>query len=523
MKQPIFSRLNNSHSRFKLRQLVMAVIILTTLLLLAFLPGQAQANLTVSTFAGNSIGGYANGNGQSALFAAPIGIAIDANDNLYVADFRNHVIRKITPGGTVTTFAGSYYGYGDGIAQYARFYGPAGVAVDAAGNVYVADYGNHRIRKIDLNGQVTTLAGNGQRSSTDGVGTAASFYYPSGLTVDKAGNIYVLDAGSSRVRKIDPNRRVTTLAGNFEGYQDDIGSRALFDFHGVAPQPCVDARGNVYIADPWNSRIRKVAPDGTVTTIAGSWDYGTTDGPALEASFSSATAVTLDKQGNLIVGDWHAAKVRKVDLTAQRVSTVAGNGNEAHVDGPALRASFVRPGGVVVDSKGNIFVSDYYDNCIRKISNAASGGSTPAPSTTLKNPSFEEDGWNGWSISSIAIEGGPSITTEYVTEGSSALKFSAGGRALNDYCLQAINLAPGNYTITCDAQTSRSTVATLGIINANGSQGPTASLGSLLTGKLSVNFTVTDGRQPTTIYFIGKQSRYLRSWVIVDNFVLTKN
>ncbi|MFN7929442.1 MAG: NHL repeat-containing protein [Blastocatellia bacterium] len=494
--------------------------ILTIALLVAFLllftSSQAQTNLTVSTFAGNSFGGYANGTGRSALFSAPIGLAIDANDNLYVADFHNHVIRKITPTGVTTTYAGSIYGYVDGPALYARFYGPAGVAADAAGNVYVADYGNHRIRKIDASGQVTTLAGSGANNSVDGVGTAASFSYPSGVAVDKAGNVYVLDTGTSRVRKIDVNRRVTTLAGDPSNYQNG----ALFDFHGVAPQPCVDANGNVYLADPWNNRIRKVAPNGTVTNVAGSWDYGTTDGPALSASFSSPTAVTLDRQGNLIVGDWHAAKVRKVDLTAQLVSTVAGNGDEAHVDGPALRASFVRPGGVAVDSKGNIFVSDYYDNCIRKI---GANTVTPPLSRTLVNPSFEEDGWSGWSINSIAVEGGPSITTDYVTEGAAALKFSASGRALNDSCLQALSLAPGNYTLTCDAKTSIGTVATLGIINANNTQGPTASLGSSLSGKLTVNFTVTDSRQPTTIYFTGKQARYLRSWVIVDTLVLMKN
>lgn len=513
MKQPI-----SFHSVSSQRILTVAWLVA---LLLLVSSTQAQTNLTVSTFAGNSFGGYANGTGQAALFAAPIGIAIDANDNLYVADFRNHVIRKITPAGVTTTYAGSFYGYGDGGSQYARFYGPAGVAVDAAGIVYVADYGNHRIRKIDTNGQVTTVAGNGVNNSVDGIGTAASFSYPSGVTVDKAGNLYVLDAGTSRVRKIDTNRRVTTLAGNFPSYQDGVGVGAYFDFHGVAPQPCVDANGNVYVADPWNSRIRKITPNGTTTTIAGSWDYGTTDGPALEASFSSATAVTLDKQGNLIVGDWHGAKVRKVDLTAQRVSTVAGNGDEAHVDGPALKASFVRPGGVVVDSKGNIFVTDYFDNCIRKISSTTT--TAPPPSQTLLNPSFEEDGWNGWSLSSITASGGPSITTEFVTEGSFALKFSAGGRALNDSCLQALYLATGTYTLTCDAKTSTGTVATLGIINANSTQGPTASLGSASSGTLSVTFTVTDSRRPTTIYFKGRQTRYLRSSVIVDNFVLTKN
>ena len=190
----------------------------------------------VTTLAGSAgQAGSSDGTGSAARFDWPEGVAVDSAGNVYVADCRNDEIRKITPSGVVTTLAGSagQYGSSDGTGSAARFDGPMGVAVDSAGNVYVADYGNDEIRKITPSGVVTTLAGSaGQTGSSDGTGSAARFYYPEGVAVDSAGNVYVADAGNDEIRKITPSGVVTTLAGSAgqTGSSNGTGSAASFYF-----------------------------------------------------------------------------------------------------------------------------------------------------------------------------------------------------------------------------------------------------------------------------------------------------
>src|SRR5581483_3710982 len=278
-------------------------------------------------------------------------------------------------------------------------------------------------------------AGSGVYGTTDGAALNARFAKPSGVAIDQAGNIYVLDAGSHLIRKIGTDRYVTTLAGGVEGLADGQGRNAQFDFYGGAPQLCLDAGGNLIVADFSNHRIRRVTPEGLVTTLAGNGNTFTNDGTTAEAGFFFPTGVTRDAGGNIIVGDWHNARVRKIDLTTLMVSTLAGSGDEGHADGPAPSAMFVRPAGVAVDSHGNIFVADYYDNCIRRIGAAGvlqpppppTGTPTPTPpptppatptptqpvtSTVLANPSFENGDCSGWTLYSIPIEGGPTIETD---------------------------------------------------------------------------------------------------------------
>ena len=207
-----FSRL------FIARSLTFRTIAFLTLVLLissvfTIKPSTAQSSLYVSTFAGVGFApGSNDGVGPTARFNAPLGICVDKDDNVIVADFRNHRIRKVAPDGTVTTIAGSIAGFANG-TTLARFYGPAGVAVDKDGNIIVADYGNHRIRMISTSGLVTTIAGSGQYGSQNGVGVNARFAYPTGVAIDEAGNIYVLDSGTNLVRKIDQTRYVSTVAG----------------------------------------------------------------------------------------------------------------------------------------------------------------------------------------------------------------------------------------------------------------------------------------------------------------------
>ena len=265
---------------------------------------------TVSTLAGSGEFGFAEGTGTSAQFWGPYGVAVDASGNVYVADEGNHRIRKITPTGTVSTLAGSgTAGFADGSGTDAQFYYPLGVALDASGNVYVADKVNHRIRKITPTGTVSTLAGSGTAGFADGGGTAAQFYSPYGVAVDASGNVYVADAVNHRIRKITSSGTVSTLAGSgTAGFADSDGTNAQFNNpFGVA----VDASGNVYVADRLNHRIRKITATGMVSTLAGSI-YGSADGAGTNAQFSSLEGVAVDASGNVYVADALNSRIRKI-------------------------------------------------------------------------------------------------------------------------------------------------------------------------------------------------------------------
>ena len=214
--------------------------------------------------------GSTDGTGSAARFFGPTGVAVDAAANVYVSDQLNHTIRKITPAAVVSTLAGlaGSPGSTDGTGSAARFFQPLGVAVDAAGNVYVADTNNQTIRKITPAGVVSTLAGlANSQGSTDGTGSAARFFAPTSVAVDAVGDVYVADDSNHTIRKITPAGVVSTLAGlaGSAGSADGTGSAArFFNPFGVA----VDAAGNVYVADTGNNSIRKITPAGVVTTFA---------------------------------------------------------------------------------------------------------------------------------------------------------------------------------------------------------------------------------------------------------------
>jgi|GEM_PF-592406 len=321
--------------------------------------------------------GYADGTGKAARFSWMRGITIDLQGNLYVADSDNHCIRKVTPDGVVTTLAGgtsggyNASGYADDTGSAARFSYPRGVTVDLQGNLYVADNGNHCIRKVTSAGVVTTLAGStggGYNASgyADSTGSAARFFYPADLVSDTQGNLYVVDSGNNCIRKVTPDGVVTTLAGNGEwGYVDGTGKDARFD----SPQGVtIDAQGNLYVAVAYNYCIRKVTPTGVVTTFAGNGEWGYVDGTGKDARFLHPGDITIDAQGNLYVldeeGD-NGGNIRKVTLTGV-VTTLAGS-RRGYVDGEGCAAQFGRPMGMAIDAKGNLYVADADNHCIRKV------------------------------------------------------------------------------------------------------------------------------------------------------------
>ena len=318
-----------------------------------------------TTIAGSGTPGSANGTGTAASFNQPFGVATDIQGNLYVVDHLNNLIRKITPAGVVTTFAGSgAIGKQDGTGTAATFNNPTGIAVDRAGNVYVADESNNLIRKITPAGVVTTLAGSGQSGSQDGQGTAASFSNPSGIAVDVAGNVYVTDLINNKIRKITPGGLVTTLAGSgFSGSADGTGAAATFNQpYGIA----VDQQGNVFVTDWGNDLIRKITPTGVVTTIAGSGSAGLADGIGSAASFNQPFGIAVDEHGDLYVADTGNEEIREI-TPAGLVTTVAGDGKKGSSDGISGSATFYQPTGVVSDGAGNIYIADEFNQLIRRV------------------------------------------------------------------------------------------------------------------------------------------------------------
>ncbi len=339
----------------------------------------ASIAYTFTTFAGGSAAGSSDGVGDGARFTNPHGVAVDANGNVYVADFNNDTIRKITSAGVVTTLAGlaGTPGSADGTNGSARFNQPYGVALDGSGNVYVADSMNNAIRKVTPAGAVSTVAGlAGNYGYADGTNSAARFSYPFGIAIDDNGNLYVADAYNHLIRKMTPvgtNWVVGTLAGNpgVNGSTDGTGTNALFN----APYALtVDASGNVYVADngDTNALIRKITPAGVVTTIAGS-SRGVVDGLGTNAQFYSPFGIAVDTFTNLYVADGNGNTVRKITPVGTNwvVTTSAGIPNTiGSIDGTGTNAAFGTPWGITVDISGNLYVADELNDNIRKITSA---------------------------------------------------------------------------------------------------------------------------------------------------------
>lgn len=320
---------------------------------------------TISTFAGTGTGSF-NGDGTatgSELFR-PAGVALDGSGNLYIADKSNNRVRKVA-GGTMSTVAGiGTAGYsGDGsAATSAQLDQPYGVAVDSGGNFYIADRLNNVVRKVTAGGTISTVAV-----------TLGPLTQPFGVAVDSAGNLYIADTGNSVIRKVNTVGVISTVAGVVvtPGYTGDNGpatSAQLNQPFGVA----VDSSGNLYVADTSNNVIRKVSTSGTITTVAGNnaagAGYSGDGGAATSAQLYLPSGVTVDSSGNIYIGDTFNNVVRKVS-TSGTITTVAGNGTAGYTGDGGLptSAELNQPFGVVVDSSGNLYVADYVNNVIRKV------------------------------------------------------------------------------------------------------------------------------------------------------------
>jgi sugar lactone lactonase YvrE len=362
----------------------------------------SQNNLYIANTGSNEVCKLTPSGAASVLISSglqePRGIAVDSSGNVYVADSFNEVVRKITQGSsvTMTTLAGGLTTRGnvDAVGTAARFRRPNGVAVDSNGNVYVADEENHTIRKITSGGTVTTLAGLGPDFGyADGSGSAAKFYGPSASVADAQGNLYIVDSYNYVIRKVTPAGVVTTLAGSpgQRGYVDDLGPAAAFDFDGTAADTvadrnptgiAIDAAGNLYVAERGNDAVRRVTPQGLVTTVAAAVGFPTSvavdsSGSTLFVTVSSGIkrvavsngastlfvnstsgALALDSAGTLYVANTSSAIIQKITSSGV-VSTLAGTaGQKGTADGTGAAARFSAPISVAVDAAGTVYVGE---------------------------------------------------------------------------------------------------------------------------------------------------------------------
>jgi sugar lactone lactonase YvrE len=391
--------------------------------MVAFGPG------IISTYAGSGVGGFGGDGGPatSAQLTSPVNVALDGSGNLYIADSMNCLVRKVTPSGTISTVAGEYckpgagadgepkggYSGDGGPATSAQLYWPSGVAVDGAGNLYIADTTNNVVRMVTPDGTITTVVGKydccrtvpidgaefpiGGYSGDGGPAVSAQLNTPISLAVDGAGNLYIADAGNSVIRKVTANGIITTVAGDNSrgpGYSGDGGpatSAQLWGPNGIA----VDAAGNLYIADYDDNVVRKVTAGGTITTVAGTGIcpsgplgcYSGDGGPATAAQLSQPVGVATDGAGNLYISEWNNNVIRKVSPDGT-ITTVVGmyetqgyftEGGYSGDGGPATSAQLNGPKGITVDGSGNLYIVDGGNQVIRKVDYAG------APSLTFSS------------------------------------------------------------------------------------------------------------------------------------------
>jgi sugar lactone lactonase YvrE len=337
----------------------------------------ADSGVAVGTLAGAgpTQPGNGNGTGTAATFDAPAGVAVDSSGNVYVAEYGNNDIRKITPEGAVTLFAGSTAGptgegHANGTGSAASFWNPTGVAVDSAGNVYVADESNNEIRKITPDGAVTLFAGSptGAIGNSDGTGQSALFSAPNGIAIDSSGNLWVTDSANNEIREITiPGAVVTTPYGNgTAGRTNAVGTAAEFNNPtAIAVDP---SSGNLFVADTGNNEIREITVStNTVSLFAGSSTgaSGSNNATGSAATFHAPSGIAIDSAGNLYVADTNNSEIRMI-TPAEVVTTYAGSTSADYVNGSSSAARFDFPFGIAIDA-GTLYVGDDVNDAIRVI------------------------------------------------------------------------------------------------------------------------------------------------------------
>ena len=438
---------------------------------------------TITTIAGTSSGFSGDtGLATSAQLASPAGVGIDSSGIIYIGDTNNNRLRKIATDGTITTFAGTgvtTYGGDGGVATSAQFSTPQGVAVDSAGNVYMADSGHHRIRKIDTSGNISTYAGTGTAGFTGdgGPATSARLNTPLGISIDSSDNLYIAEGNNSRIRKVATDGTITTVAGSSAGFSGDGGAATSAQIN--SPFGVVAGSGGVfYIADTGNQRIRKVDGSGNITTVAGTGSAGSSGdtGAATSAQINTPMSGAIDSSGNYYFADYGNSKIRKVD-TGGTITTVAGTGISGFSgdNGAATSAQLNSPRSVAVDSTGNVYIADTSNSVIRKVdtsgtitSIAGTGGSSGfsgdggvATSAQLSSPQGVAVNSSGTvyigdtsnrrirRVMSVVVPGAPTIGTATAGSSQATVTFTApasdGGATITGYTATS---SPGGITGT---------------------------------------------------------------------------
>lgn len=365
---------------------------------------QAQTNI-ITTFAGTGLASY-GGDGAQATLAKiryPEGLCLDTHGNMYIADAGNNRVRKIDlVSGIISTVGGigsPGYSGDDSLAINARFLAPVAVFNDTAGNIFVADAGNHRIRKIDLvSGIITTVAGSGPSGlgtgsfSGDGdLATKATLNLPSGIFIDRYENIFIADYNNNRVRKVDKvTGIITTIAGNgTAGYSGDGGLATNAQLSGVA-QVFGDTSGNIFICDQWNHAVRKInTMTGIISTIAGTGvaGYSGDNGPAASATLNQPSGIFIDKTNNIFISEYGNGTIRRIDASTDEIETIAGTGSLGYSgdEGPSTNAK-LRCADVFLDDYGTVYIADMDNNRIRKVYNPYLSVNTPNPNDIVIYP-----------------------------------------------------------------------------------------------------------------------------------------
>lgn len=482
----------------------------------------AQQVSTVAGFAGAA--GNTNGTGSAARFNEPHGVTADKNGNVYVADRLNNIIRKISPAGVVSTFAGTgIIGATDGPALSATFNEPWAITCDTLGNFYVADTKNYKIRKIDAAGNVSTLAGTGVFGTSNGPAATARFGTPAGIAVSKDGQkIYVSDYNTHTIRLIDAGQ-VFTLAGTvfLSGAVDGSGTTASFNHpYGL----CLNASGDLLIADEWNHKIRKMTPAGMVSTVAGDGNAGTTDGATATSRFNFPAAIASDTIGNIFITDGLNHTLRKLSTSSGQVTTYAGYaGQTGAADGTGALARFNSPAGIVYNRANRaLYVGDNINQTIRKVVFASATNLTlnlnGSNFVCAGNPisfSISPSGLNTYTItengSILGSSSTPVVIINTLTQGNHTLVATAvdatGATAFSN-TINVTVLAPFIPSVTSNGGSAICNGASLVLTAQSGSNylwsnGMTnASITVSSAGSYSVSVTNSSGCRGTSVPFV---------------------